>query len=107
VPRRPRKQAPQPPREKRAEPAASSLVVQFIRDEDPTTEQTAVVHDLVKRFALRARVAREMPGALRIEVRPDSEDEFRREVAALLDWDVATEGTAEMPSKPLREEFEG
>lgn len=105
-----------PPRKKRApvtrgrkqaaQPAASRLILHFTHPEDPSAEQTDVVRILVKKFASKVRVAREMPGALQVDVLPETEAEFRREVQALPDWDVASEGTAEMPSSPLPEETE-
>lgn len=85
---------------------ASRLIVQFNRPADPSTEQSGVIHDLVKKFARSARVAGEMPGAFRIDVRREAETDFRRAVQALPEWDVVSEGTAEMPPPPVHEDLE-
>ena len=100
---RPRKKRkPAPPRATKA----SRLIVQFNRAEDPSEEQTAVVRDLVKRFAKKAKVAGEMPGALKVDVGSDSEEAFREAVKRLPEWDVANEGKAEMPPSPHQEDLE-
>ena len=82
-------------------PAASELVVQFNRPEDPTDEQTERVRHLVKKYTKRVKVLAELPGALKVAVKRENEAEFREDVAALPDWDVASEGVASMPGQPL------
>ena len=83
---------------------ATRLVVQFKRDGDPTAEQTEAVRSVVSRLAHKAAVKAEFPGALRIEVAPESEAELRDSIEDLNDWDVGVEGTARMPPKPIPEE---
>ncbi|MGH9385679.1 MAG: hypothetical protein ACRD2N_15465 [Vicinamibacterales bacterium] len=82
-------------------PGLNELIVQFNRPEDPTAEQTERVRRLVRKYTKRARLIAELPGALKVAVVPETEAEFRQEVAALPDWDVASEGVASMPSAPL------
>lgn len=84
--------------------AASQLVVQFKHPEDPSNEQTEIVKNVVKKYSSKARVVREIPGALKINIRPETEPDFRRDIDALPDWDVASEGSAHMPPNPLPEE---
>lgn len=80
------------------------LVVQFRREGDPTAEQTEAIRSAVKKLAHKAAVKAEFPGALNIEVAPESEAELRDSIDHLDDWDVGAEGTAQMPPKPLPEE---
>jgi hypothetical protein len=86
--------------------AYNRLIVQFQRPEDPTRAETALVHAIVKKYAGSARTRGEFPGVLRVDVRAGDEAEFRREIEALTDWQVASEGFAEMPPQPLPEDFE-
>ena len=78
------------------------LIVHFQGSEDPTREQSAAVYDLLQRFGLDARVVREMPGALQIEVRAETEQRLRAAVDSLPDWNVVSEGSAQMPSPPIK-----
>ena len=88
-----------------APPRVSEFVVQFVHPADPTVEQTARVHDLLKKYTNRARLVAELPGALKVVVvGSDAEQAFRRDVAALPDWNIASEGVAQMPSAPLPED---
>ena len=87
-------------------PAVSELLVQFSHPEDPSPEQTERVRELLKKFTKRARVVAELPGALKVAVVPANEAQFRQEVDALPDWNIASEGVASMPSKPLPDDDE-
>lgn len=90
---------------KAAPQRASELVVQFVHPEDPTVEQTARVRDLVKKYTSHARLVAELPGALKVVVvGSDAEQAFRQDVAALPDWNIASEGVAKMPNAPLPED---
>ena len=79
------------------------LIVQYNRPEDPSAEQTALVRDLVKKHGADVRLVAELPGAVKVAVVPETEATFRKDVAALPDWDVKTEGAAQMPTRPLPE----
>jgi len=85
-------------------PGLRSLVVQFKPDGDPTTKQTEAVRSILKRYPRKAAVKREFPGAIKIEVAPEVEDELRRSIDALEEWGVGSEGQAAMPDKPIPEE---
>jgi hypothetical protein len=54
----------------------------------------------VVRKTPKAAVKGEFPGALQIEVAPESESELRRSLGNVPDWDVDAEGTAQMPPEP-------
>ena len=82
---------------------AKELIVQYGRPEDPSAEQTALVRDLVKKHGAHVRLVAELPGAVKVAVVPETEATFRKDVAALPDWTVATEGAAQMPTRPLPE----
>ena len=104
LPRR-RRASKKAARSKAAPPRASELVVQFAHPEDPTVEQTARVRDLVKKYTAHARLVAELPGALKVVVvGSDAEQAFRQDVAALQDWNIASEGVAKIPSAPLPED---
>jgi hypothetical protein len=92
-----------PPAAKPGAPA-KRLVVHFRREGDPSPAQTEAVHSAVKKLAHKAAVKGEFPGALNIEVAPESEEELRDSIKDLNDWDVGVEGTAQMPPKPIPEE---
>jgi hypothetical protein len=78
--------------------------VQFKAVGDPPVEQTEAVRAVVKKFKSKAAVKGDYPGALRVEVEPDAEEQLRRSLDELPEWEVSSEGTAQMPPNPLPEE---
>ena len=90
-------------RKKKGSPPRRRLVVQYRKQGDPSAAQTQAVRSAVKKLADKAAVKSEFPGALQVEVAPESEAELRDSIDQG-DWDVNVEGTARMPPKPIPEE---
>jgi hypothetical protein len=80
---------------------AKRLIVSFKKPEDPSPEQTSLVHKAVGETG-GARVVDEFPGTIQIEVGEDVAGDLAGRVAALEHWDVVDEGKVEMPDVPGR-----